>query len=148
MNDLITRNNHSTSPRLSWPSLNPYRQLDFAINEILAGRPTDGVVYEQDSQYIWLLPIAGATDIDITVNGKEVTVRAVSELPVPEGARVIIGGQSTLDVSETVVLPTEVYSDESYAEYKNGYVQITMPRAERTRKIPVSNISFKNQNEN
>jgi len=86
----------------------------------------------EDGQFVSAeMPGVRAEDIDISVTGDTLTIsgaRSIDE--VPEGARYLRKERGFGDFSRTIQLPYAVDQKKVEASFKNGVLNITLPRAE------------------
>ncbi len=97
-------------------------------------------VLETAKEIIVVAPVAGADyeAIEIFTHHDIITIRGQRQVPiVPSGANYIHEECFWGPFSRTVVLPTEVKSEQARAEYKNGILTITVPKRITNTKIPV-----------
>lgn len=97
-------------------------------------------LYQVDNAYVLQFPMPGVREeaVDITVNGRTVTVTAQYEIAPPECATPVWQGDVAGEIRESFTLPSEVYSDESSATYDNGVLTLTLPKSEKTHKIKIN----------
>ena len=92
-------------------------------------------LYETPESYImqvWL-PGAKVDDLEITAHDNALTLRGKTEIAAPEGAQSLWVGMGGGEFREEVTLPGEVDADQASAEYDDGILTLTLPKAERAR---------------
>lgn len=99
-------------------------------------------VHESADNYVVSAVLPGITPdkIDITFNDRTLTISAEIPQPeIPEGVRVLMNERIYGKFSRSVSLATPVDSDKIAAEYVNGVLTLTLPKAEsaKPRQIPV-----------
>ena len=92
-------------------------------------------LYETADSYIMqvLLPGAKVDDLEITARENVLTLRGKTEVTVPEGAQGIWVGMGGGEFREEVTLPGEVNADQASADYHDGILTLTLPKAERAK---------------
>ena len=114
----------------------------------MSGLPIN--LYERDDSYLLQIPLPGARADQLTISAREnvVTLQGTTELPAPEGARPIFEGASTGQFREQVVLPGDVDAEQAKAEYRDGVLTLTLPKAQhaRERTIAVSHATGQSTN--
>jgi HSP20 family protein len=77
--------------------------------------------------------------LSITVRENVVTIQGSTEIPTPEGARPIYMGSGPSQIREQIQLPGDVNADQAVANYDNGVLTLTLPKAPsaRERAIPM-----------
>ncbi len=77
------------------------------------------------------LPGMAPEELEISVTGKNLTIAGERKPPqVPEGARYHRRERSFPSFSRAITLPGEVQPDKVSAQFKNGVLTITLPKAE------------------
>lgn len=97
-------------------------------------------IFETDENIFLAAPIAGVKtdDIDITLHHDLITIRGKRTLDPEMSRRQPIHRECYWgNFSRSVILPVEVYTEESTASLKNGILTITLPKAKKTKKIKV-----------
>ncbi len=114
MDELMSRNDFRNSRRDSWsPAMN---------------------VYEVPDRYVICIDLAGVNreEIDIQADGKVLRVSGLRSKPVlpdpPEEVSVHLMEIDSGRFHRKVPLPNDVRRDAIEAQYRNGYLWITMPR--------------------
>lgn len=105
------------------------------FNELMGGtaRPAFPVnLYEVNDAYVLQVALPGIKleNLEIQVMGREVTIKGVFELHVPEKVTWIWRGLPVGEFCETFTLPFEVEREKVQATYENGILQITLPKVE------------------
>ena len=92
-------------------------------------------LYETRDSYIMqvLLPGAKVDDLEITARANVLTLRGKTEVTVPEGAQSLWVGMAGGEFGEQVMLPGEVNAEQASAEYHDGILTLTLPKAERAK---------------
>jgi HSP20 family protein len=92
-------------------------------------------LYETGDSYIMqvLLPGAKVDELEITAHQNVLTLRGKTEVTVPEGIQSIWVGMGGGEFREEVTLPGEVNADQASAEYHDGILTLTLPKAERAK---------------
>jgi HSP20 family molecular chaperone IbpA len=123
----------------SWMS-NPFEgSLLSHFDEIFKLPELSTSLYELDGSYIFQIPVSGidTEKVDISVEGRVVTIRAPYQHSVPEGAKVLWNGLPTGSLLQIFTVPAAIDSEKSEATYDNGILTITMPKSEQSHKITV-----------
>jgi len=131
----------------------PLTRMQREIDRLLsAHRPTwfgqrSGVypplnIYDDGESFVVRAEVPGVDpkSIDITVTGDTLNLKGERNLPeLPEGASYHRRERESGTFSRALTLPDQVDSSKVKADYKNGILQILMPRAEQAkqRKIDV-----------
>lgn len=79
------------------------------------------------------LPGAKADDVEITVQKEVLSLRAKSQLTAPEGARALWSGLGTTEFSQNFTLPAPVNAEAAQAEFTDGILTLTLPKAEHVK---------------
>jgi HSP20 family protein len=103
--------------------------------------PLVNISHDDDNLYVRAeLPGVKASDLELTVLGRNLSIKGKRELPEEEAnvgyhRKEREGGS----FSRSVELPTEVERDKIDARYEDGILQITLPRKEaaKPRQIPI-----------
>lgn len=92
-------------------------------------------LYETDDAYVMqvVLPGLQADEMQITAQRNVLSLRGKTGVAVPEGARGIWVGLGGGEFNQQVTLPGEVDGEKATAEYSDGILTLTLPKAERTR---------------
>jgi HSP20 family protein len=85
------------------------------------------------------LPGVPKENLEITLTGPVLTLRARRETQLPEGFTAHRRERPSFDITRSVTLPSRVDAEQVTAEAKDGIVTITLPKAAdaRPRAIPV-----------
>ena len=96
---------------------------------------TAGNLYETNDSYILQVPLPGvkADELAITARENVLTLQGTTEIAAPEGARAIWGGMAGQQFREVVQLPGDVDAERASAEYHDGILTLTLPKAEHAR---------------
>ena len=94
-----------------------------------------GNLYETNESYILQVPLPGvkADDLEITARENVLTLQGKTEIAAPDGARSIWGGLAGQQFREVVQLPGDVDAERASAEYHDGILTLTLPKAEQAR---------------
>ncbi len=129
-----------TTPRGSTPLSEAMSQLFRDAFTTPAGLgapgPASGFnLYETPERYILqvLLPGVNPAQLDLTARENVLTLQGKVTLAVPEGARALVVGSSGGDFREQVQLPGEVDADGADADYQDGVLTVTLPKAARAK---------------
>ena len=92
-------------------------------------------LYETGENYIMQVPLPGVKvdQLEITAHDNVLTLRGKTEVTVPQGAQAIWAGMGGGEFREEVTLPGEVDADRASAEYHDGILTLTLPKAERAK---------------
>jgi HSP20 family protein len=92
-------------------------------------------LYETSDGYIMQVPLPGVKvdELEITAHQNVLTLRGKTEVTVPEGAQSIWVGMGGGEFREEVTLPGAVDADRASAEYHDGILTLTLPKAERAK---------------
>lgn len=98
-------------------------------------------LYERDDSYILQIPLPGVKSDQLRISVREnvLTLQGRIEFPVPEGARPLLQEAGGEEFRERVVLPGDVDAEQAQADYQDGVLTLTLPKAPhaRERKVPV-----------
>jgi HSP20 family protein len=94
-----------------------------------------GNLYETNDRYILQVPLPGVKvdELEITARENVITLRGHTEIAAPEGARMIWGDMGGEEFAEQIQLPGDVDAERAGAEYHDGILTLTLPKAERAR---------------
>ena len=94
-----------------------------------------GNLYETNDSYILQVPLPGVKvdEMEITARENVLTLRGKTVIAVPEGARTIWSGMGGQEFREEVRLPGDVDAERASAEYRDGILTLTLPKAEHAR---------------
>ena len=89
-------------------------------------------LYEQDNRFILQVPLPGAKPDQLNITAREnvVTLQGTIEPPAPEGARALYQGIGGGQFREQVVLPADVDAENANAQYQDGILTLTLPKAQ------------------
>jgi HSP20 family protein len=92
-------------------------------------------LYETGESYIMQVMVPGvkADELEITAHDNVLSLRGKTEVTVPEGAQSIWVGLGGREFREEVTLPGEVDAEKATADYKDGILTLTLPKAEHAR---------------
>jgi HSP20 family protein len=93
---------------------------------------TAGVnLYETTNSYVVQVLLPGVNPDHLTITAREnvLTLQGKTELTAPEGARAVLISAATGDIREQIQLPGDVDADEAMADYQNGVLTLTLPKA-------------------
>jgi HSP20 family protein len=80
------------------------------------------------------LPGMTAEDVEISVTGDALTIKGeIRQKEEKEDASYLIREQRYGRFERSLMLPTQVQSDKAKAEFENGVLTITLPKAEQVR---------------
>jgi HSP20 family protein len=99
------------------------------------GMAGPGNLYETNESYILQVPLPGVKvdELEITAHENVLTLQGKTEIAAPEGARAIWGGMTDQEFREVVQLPGDVDAERASAEYHDGILTLTLPKAEHAR---------------
>ncbi|MFT7625461.1 MAG: HSP20 family protein [Myxococcota bacterium] len=111
------------------------RQMDSVFNGFGWPRPSTTVAHSQafsetDDAYVLraLLPGAGGDDIDITVSGRDVTLKGQRKVSTPEGFEPQQRERQPIEFERTYRMPGPIGA-EVRARLHNGILTVTVPKA-------------------
>lgn len=86
------------------------------------------------------LPGFEEKDIDITLEGDVLTLRADAPRPLPEGFKVVRSERSRVRLLKQIELPVRVDAEGVSASFSDGVLELTLPKSAdaRPRRIPVT----------
>ena len=116
--------------------------LAFPMTETFAA-PYDVYRFE-DRVEVWMdLPGVDPDAIDITVEGREISITGRREAPVSDGAAVVSAGRRHGVFGRRLHLGPELGHEAVEADYVNGVLKLIVPIAEQAkpRKVPVGTSS-------
>ncbi|HZU13033.1 MAG TPA: Hsp20/alpha crystallin family protein [Chloroflexota bacterium] len=92
-------------------------------------------LWETDDAYIVqvVLPGVDAEHVDIQVTGQQLTLKGTYSIPTPENANLIWKGIPDGNFMETMSLPDDVDSLKATAQYDQGLLTVTLPKAEHAK---------------
>ena len=98
----------------------------------------------EDGDNAWIeaeLPGVGFDDIEVLVNGSEVTINGERKLGDPQGATWHRRERSHGRFSRTLTLPWEVDADKVHATLRDGVLTVQLPKAETAKPKKVKVLS-------
>jgi HSP20 family protein len=100
-----------------------------------AGGGMAGNLYETNESYILQVPLPGVKvdELEITARENVLTLQGTTEIAAPTGARAIWGGMAGEEFREQIQLPGDVDVERASAEYHDGILTLTLPKAEHAR---------------
>ena len=115
-----------TWPRFFDNSTGSGRTYGFGLNSNL---------YETADSYIMqvVLPGVKVDSLQITAHQNVLTLQGTAGVAAPEGGQAIWVGLGAGEFREQVTLPGEVDADKAGADYQDGILTLTLPKAERAR---------------
>lgn len=136
-----------------WPSesLSVFDQLHRGMNELFERAGVQGArrasafppvnVYESTNDYVLTseLPGLDAKDIEISIEGKRVTLRGERRIEHPAEASLHRVERQAGRFRRTLELPSELDAEKAEATHRHGVLMLRVPKAERNqpRKIAV-----------
>jgi HSP20 family protein len=92
-------------------------------------------LYETPESYIMqvVLPGVQVDSLQITAHQNVVTLQGTAGVAAPEGAQGLWVGLGAGEFREQVTLPGEVDADTASADYQDGILTLTLPKAAQTR---------------
>lgn len=134
----------------TWDPFHEIRQLQEEMNQIHYAQPQEKTQKKYPLFNIWSgqdglvvrseLPGVSPEDINITVEGQELTIKgSLKPHETKEGERFIRRERSFRDFSRKVKLPYRVDSEGTEAQFHNGVLTVTLkrPQEDKPRKITV-----------
>jgi HSP20 family protein len=87
---------------------------------------------ETEKAYIVQLVLPGVefNNVNVQVVGRQLTIKAVCDIPMVENATYLWNGLTSYEFSEVFTLPFEVVGDKAEATYDLGILTITLPKLE------------------
>jgi HSP20 family protein len=94
-----------------------------------------GNLYETNDSYILQVALPGVKvdELEITARENLLALRGRTEIAAPEGARAIWSGMAGQEFREEMRLPGDVDAERASAEYHDGILTLTLPKAEHAR---------------
>jgi len=92
-------------------------------------------LYETNDGFVLQVALPGVTSeaLEITLRENVLTLKAKSELPAPEGARVLWSGLGATEYSQSFTLPAPVNAEATHAEFTDGILTLDLPKAEHAK---------------
>jgi HSP20 family protein len=145
--ELMRQNGNGVRPYVT--SLRPFAEFDRLFSEMaapLAARTQDTFaanLYETDSDFVFEMAVPGirVDDLDISIEGRQLTVQGNYPQADSEGRRYWLQSMPTGNFNRTLTLPSHVNVDAVNARVANGVLILTMPKVEeaKARRIAISN---------
>jgi HSP20 family protein len=79
------------------------------------------------------LPGVTAEAVEITVQKEVLSLKAKGELKAPEGARTLWAGLGGTQFAQSFTLPAAVNAEGAHAEFVDGILTLTLPKAEHVK---------------
>jgi HSP20 family protein len=100
-----------------------------------AGVTTGINLYETNDTYILqaLLPGVNPDQLNITARENVLTLQGKTEIAAPEGARSLMLSAATGEFREQIQLPGDIDTRNATADYQNGVLTLTLPKAEQAK---------------
>ena len=123
----------------TWRSLRPVSEID--------GNALALDVHEDDTNYFVSTALPGVTEDNIHINLHDDVLTIEAELPERkverEGSRTLVQERVYGKYSRRIRLPNSVNAEKVEAQYENGVLTLTLPKAENAlpRNIPVKRLS-------
>lgn len=97
-------------------------------------------LYERDDSYILQVPLPGVKADQLKISAREnvVMLQGTTETAAPEGARPLYQGAGGGQFREQVVLPSDVDAERANADYRDGVLTLTLPKAEHARERTIA----------
>ena len=116
----------------------------FTWPQVMGSRPSGGQgygfglnsnLYETPDSYVLqvVLPGVQVDSLQITAHQNVLTLQGSAGVAAPEGARGIWVGLGGGEFREQVTLPGDVDADAATADYRDGILTLTLPKAEHAR---------------
>jgi HSP20 family protein len=92
-------------------------------------------LYEKDNSFILQIPLPGVKPDQLNITAREniVTLQGTTEIAPPEGARSLFQGASAGQFREQLILPADVDAENASAQYQNGILTLSLPKAQHAR---------------
>lgn len=99
------------------------------------GRGMVSNLYETADSFVLQLPLSGAKpeDVEITAQQNTVNVKWTTQVSVPENATTHWSGFASSQYQQGFTLPVPIDTERAEANYENGILAITLPKAEHAR---------------
>ncbi len=122
--------------------------LNEAINQLFsdsyamprfAGRAQGPVansnLFETKEGYIFQVALPGVSSdaVEITVQEDRLSIKAKSSITAPEGGRMLWSNLGATEFTHRFSLPTPVNAENAQAEFTNGILTLTLPKAEHVK---------------
>lgn len=118
-------------------ALDPFEEFDRMLGEFGGSMQRSGEwlsypidLYETDTDLVLEMAVPGIStdDLDISIEGRQLSVRGKLPEAVEDGRRYWLQSIPRGDVSRTVKLPAAVEVDKIEARVADGMLQLTMPK--------------------
>ncbi len=99
------------------------------------GRGMASNLYETPAGFVFQLPIPGVTpdEIEITAQQDTLHVKWATNVRVPESATTHWSGFASSQYQQSFTLPAAINADKAEANYENGVLTLTLPKAEHAK---------------
>jgi HSP20 family protein len=97
-------------------------------------RPAVDILENRD-EILLIADMPGLTSdaIQLDLDGETLTLRGRRPDPIPEGVRLLAGQRADFEYKRAFQLPEAIDRDRIAASYKDGVLEVRLPRHERTR---------------
>jgi HSP20 family protein len=119
--------------------------FDRQLAQALAGREEQGVPFsfaDKGEELVFSADVPGVkrSDIEITIDGDVLHVRAVRQPTAPEGFKLARRERGTFGLSRKLALPCRIDADAVRADLTGGVLTVSLPKASeaKPRRIPVN----------
>ena len=109
------------------------------------GRGVAANLFETPDGFILQLPMPGvnAEDVEVTAQQDTLTLKWQTRLNVPQNATVHWNGFPAGQFQQTFTLPSAINSERAEADYTNGVLTLSLPKAEHVKARTVKVIAKK-----
>jgi len=134
---------------MKWPEIPTFTSLQREMDRLFEDffrrgglmRPSVDVVETDDTVVVKAeLPGMEPKDVDISVSGDKLTIKGERKAEKEEKGKTFYRMERCYgSFSRTIELPASVEADKAKADYKNGVLEITLPKTEqvKAKKIPI-----------
>ena len=134
---------------MKWPEIPTFTSLQREMDRLFEDffrrgglmRPSVDVVETDDTVVVKAeLPGMEPKDVDISVSGDKLTIKGERKAEKEEKGKTFYRMERCYgSFCRTVELPASVEADKAKADYKNGVLEITLPKTEqvKAKKIPI-----------
>ena len=134
---------------MKWPEIPTFTSLQREMDRLFEDffrrgglmRPSVDVVETDDTVVVKAeLPGMEPKDVDISVSGDKLTIKGERKAEKEEKGKTFYRMERCYgSFCRTVELPVSVEADKAKADYKNGVLEITLPKTEqvKAKKIPI-----------
>ena len=134
---------------MKWPEIPTFgslqREMDRLFDDFFRRgglmRPSVDVVETDDTVVVKAeLPGMEPKDVDISVSGDKLTIKGERKVEKEEKGKTFYRMERCYgSFCRTIELPASVEADKAKADYKNGVLEITLPKTEqvKAKKIPI-----------